>query len=97
MRCFKKASIKLTLAAFMLLNTYLISEAKIVWQDYYDCNIEDTSDRCMDCEIKEMSASELMLSDATKKFFGVEGNLKSTKHKDKLQVFHCKCVQLPVR
>ena len=97
MPCFKKISVKQILAVFLLVTTYLTSDAKIVKKDEYDCKDKDTTDPCIDCEIKEMTASELMLSDATKKFFGVEDNLKSTKHKNKLQVFHCKCVKLSVR
>ena len=97
MKCFKKSSIKETLVSILLITTYLPSDARIVRKDEYACDSEGTWDPCLDCEIKQMSASEVMLSDATKKFFDVEHHLKSTKHKDKLHVFHCKCVQLSVR
>ena len=73
------------------------SEAKVVKKDDNDCEDVSATDRCMDCEIVKMSASQLMLGEATKMFLDKEDNLKRAKHKDKLQVFHCKCVSVSVR
>ena len=72
----------------------IFGEAKILDQDRNDCEDEDTSGPCIDCEIKKMSSASLMLSEATMKFFDTKDNLKSKKHsKDNLQILHCKCLK----
>ena len=76
----------------------IFGEAKILDQDRNDCEDEDTSGPCIDCEIKKMSSASLMLSEATMKFFDTKDNLKSKKHsKDNLQILHCKCLKPSVR
>jgi len=53
---------------------------------------------CIKCTLGKMSDDDLMLSDATKDFFGKEENRKHEKHKiNNLQVFHCQCVKTSVR
>ena len=98
MKASKVASLERTIIAFVVLSVFIFSDAKIVNPDSNTCDEADPSDPCIDCEIKTMSASSLMLSQATIDHYGKEANLKSEKHsKDKLQVFHCKCVKLSVR
>ena len=97
MKAFQEASFGRTIFVFLAISIYIVIDAKIVNEDDNECKETDPSDPCIDCEIKRMSASALKLSQATMDHYGEKDNLKSEKHsKEKLQVFHCKCVKLSV-
>ena len=94
MRTLKSSPFICLLPIIVISCVLIFGEAKILDQDRNDCEDEDTSGPCIDCEIKKMSSASLMLSEATMKFFDTKDNLKSKKHsKDNLQILHCKCLK----
>ena len=75
------------------MRNYLLIHAKII----DDCVGYDDMP-CLDCQIKTMSADDLMLSQAARNFFGKEHNLKLKNHSlDQLQVFDCQCQREKVK
>ena len=83
----KTSLIDTILIACMIMRNYVLIHAKII----DDCVGYDDLP-CLDCQIKTMSADELMLSQAARSFFGKEHNLKLKNHSlDQLQVFDCQC------
>ena len=87
MLLFNKYIIDAILISYFLTRNFVLIHAKII----DDCGGDDDHP-CLDCHIKTMSADDLNLSHAARRFFGKEHNLKSKNHSlYQLQVFDCQC------